>query len=676
MSRSDYNAQLAHKEKLENDLKNLLKLQDHSKNLPDGGAKLGSKIQQLIQEIESHSKLMQTLAIDENLNLKKELTKNIAASINVSGSDDEVIPVETYIRVDDVKPKHFGKVGLQNFEHRKAETVKTIQEIHQSISDRPTEEDLDDPPKYLKVELKKHQLHALKFMRWREDQKFRGGILADDMGLGKTLTSISLILRQIQIDEDKEEDSEESEDDENGEEQWKTKGRRDLYPGGTLVVCPAAVVMQWEGEIKSKVKRGALDHNVFHGAKRIYKARELAQFDIVITSYQTVASEFKNNGCLFKVKFRRIILDEGHIIRNHQTQNSKAVCELHGSRRWVLSGTPVQNKEFDLFAVVKFLRIRPFNDLTYWKQFVEVRSNKSCSSPRVQTLLKSILLRRTKEELKELEPLPGKEVKLVNFELNKEERFVYNRLMAYSKTIFAQYLDQQDKKNSDYRYDQTRLQRTYNQFARKYKSDNDEIKSHEILVLLLRLRQACCHSGLLREMVENNTLDCQEMNHSTGDADTSDIAKELEKMNLHGDGDSWNTDNEIFDLEEPSSKVKQMMITLREEIAKGNKIVVVSQWTAYLGIIRTIIGRENISYCEFNGTVAVKDRNKIVEQFNDPNSSVKVMLLSLTCGGVGINLVGANVMFIMDLHWNPQLEKQGQDRIYRFGQKKEVTIYK
>lgn len=451
-----------------------------------------------------------------------------------------------------------------------------------------------------------------------------------------------------------------------------------------MVVCPAAVVMQWESEIKTKIRRGAVDHYVFHGPKRIYKARELSKYDIVITSYQTVASEYKNNGCLFNVKFNRIILDEGHIIRNHKTQNSIAVCELKGTRRWVLSGTPVQNKEFDLFAVIKFLGYHPFDDLFYWKNFLQT-SKKAASSPRVQRLLESILLRRTKEQIQEIEPLPGKTIENIPFKLNAKERIIYNRLMAHSQAIFAEFLSQQQAKNSDFCYDQTKLAKTYSAFSRKYKGNNEEIKQYQILVLLLRLRQACCHTGLIKEMVEKNELNCDGGDNGTQNhhesADTSDIARELEQMNLldHNDSqfeDLFDAENEVFDTSEPSSKINIMMEKLKEIVKENHKIVVVSQWTAHLDIVKTMLCRANIGHCEFNGKIPVKDRNNIIENFNDPNSRAKVMLLSLTCGGVGINLVGANIMFIMDLHWNPQLEKQGQDRIYRFGQKKPVTIYK
>lgn len=66
----------------------------------------------------------------------------------------------------------------------------------------------------------------------------------------------------------------------------------------------------------------------------------------------------------------------------------------------------------------------------------------------------------------------------------------------------------------------------------------------------------------------------------------------------------------------------------------------------------------------------------VIESFNRPNSGPRILLLSLTAGGVGLNLVGGNYLLLFDIHWNPQLESQAQDRIYRFGQKKNVYVYK
>lgn len=130
-------------------------------------------------------------------------------------------------------------------------------------------------------------------------------------------------------------------------------------------------------------------------------------------------------------------------------------------------------------------------------------------------------------------------------------------------------------------------------------------------------------------------------------------------------------------LDVPSSKIYHMMEVLRELIVgSDDKAIIVSQWASYLAIIRGMLEVEGISFCELNGTVPVKNRNDIVVNFNKKNSGIQVMLLSLTAGVVGLNLIKAYYLFLMDLHWNPQLEQQAQDRIYRFGQKKEVNVFK
>jgi Helicase conserved C-terminal domain len=110
-----------------------------------------------------------------------------------------------------------------------------------------------------------------------------------------------------------------------------------------------------------------------------------------------------------------------------------------------------------------------------------------------------------------------------------------------------------------------------------------------------------------------------------------------------------------------------MMKALREHVLSSNdKAIIVSEWLESFKMIKRCLDVERVTYCELNGKVLVKNRNKVVEEFNDPKSGIKIMLLSLTAGGVGLNLVGASYLFLMDLHWDPQLEQQAQDRIYPF----------
>merc|ERR1719481_1773988 len=113
--------------------------------------------------------------------------------------------------------------------------------------------------------------------------------------------------------------------------------------------------------------------------------------------------------------------------------------------------------------------------------------------------------------------------------------------------------------------------------------------------------------------------------------------------------------NPIFREEKASSKIEMVVREIKKLKEKGE---------------------EGIKYAEITGQVTIKDRGGIVEDFNRNQFGPPIMLLSLSAGGVGLNLVGANHLFLLDMHWNPQLENQACDRIYRVGQKKEVKIHK
>ncbi|KAM3728182.1 Transcription termination factor [Dirofilaria immitis] len=108
----------------------------------------------------------------------------------------------------------------------------------------------------------------------------------------------------------------------------------------------------------------------------------------------------------------------------------------------------------------------------------------------------------------------------------------------------------------------------------------------------------------------------------------------------------------------------------------GDKCVIVSQWTSLLNILEYHLERKQVLYTSINGKVPSSDRQKRANSFNEINNGPRVMLLSLTAGGVGLNLVGGNHLFLVDLHWNPALEQQACDRIYRIGQTKNVFVHK
>ena len=147
------------------------------------------------------------------------------------------------------------------------------------------------------------------------------------------------------------------------------------------------------------------------------------------------------------MEWNRIILDEAHYIRNHKSKACLAVCGLNAKHRWALTGTPIQNKEMDLYAILKFLKCSPFDDLQVWKRWVDNRND--AGKQRLITIMKTMMLRRTKQELHSkgnLDSLPEKFSELIEIEMDREEDLVYKKILLFSQNLFAQFLAQRADK--------------------------------------------------------------------------------------------------------------------------------------------------------------------------------------------------------------------------------------
>lgn len=223
---------------------------------------------------------------------------------------------------------------------------------------------------------------------------------------------------------------------------------------GTLIVCPTSVLRQWSDELHNKVANTAnLSVLVYHGCNRTKDPFELAKYDVVLTTYSIVSMEVPKqplvdddeetrkrttdalNGLssskkrkspldsgkklrkgkkgteselldthvrpLARVAWFRVVLDEAQSIKNYKTQVARACWGLRAKRRWCLSGTPIQNAIDDLYSYFRFLRFDPFSS---YKQFcsslkVPIQKNPTSGYKKLQAVLKTIMLRRTKGEL-------------------------------------------------------------------------------------------------------------------------------------------------------------------------------------------------------------------------------------------------------------------------------------
>lgn len=208
-----------------------------------------------------------------------------------------------------------------------------------------------------------------------------GGILADDMGLGKTIQVISLILASSQPKTPK-------------------------SSGLTLIVSPVGVMSNWKNQIQDHTKsEHAPKVHIYHGVGK-KEAANLNQYDVVITSYGALAMEYSpfrkeaHKKGIFSVNWRRVVLDEGHTIRNPRSKGSLAACNLRSDSRWALTGTPIINSLKDLYSQVRFLRLSGgLEDIAVFNSVLirPLMSEDPHARLLLQALMGTICLRRRKD---------------------------------------------------------------------------------------------------------------------------------------------------------------------------------------------------------------------------------------------------------------------------------------
>ena len=462
-----------------------------------------------------------------------------------------------------------SKKGIQvtkNSEYR--EIVNNLDKEHL--------EDEIQIPENLNNVLRYYQKTGFKWLKILDSYKF-GGILADDMGLGKTIQMLSVIVDYVEKAKNNEENERAS-----------------------LVVSPSSLTLNWQNEankfakdLKILVIRGTL-------SERKRQIKEIENYDLVITSYDLLKRDidlYKDK----KYQFRYIIADEAQYLKNSNTQNAKAIKQIKADTRYALTGTPIENSLAELWSIFDF--IMPGYLFTY-KQFKAmyevpiVKDNDEKAMAKLKMLIEPFVLRRNKKEV--LTELPDKTITVLNNEMEEEQRNIYLTYLAQAKQDLFQEIEL-----------------------------NGYEKSHmQILAVLTRLRQICCHPSLF-----------------------------------------------IKDYKEGSGKLNQCMEIVQDAIEGGHKILLFSGYTSMFPIIEEELKKKNIQYYKLTGSTKVDERIRMVDEFNS-NPDIKIFLISLKAGGTGLNLTGADMVIHYDPWWNISTENQATDRAYRIGQKNNVQVYK
>eukprot|EP00668_Euglena_longa_P012093 GGOE01014520.1.p1 GENE.GGOE01014520.1~~GGOE01014520.1.p1 ORF type:complete len:892 (-),score=263.80 GGOE01014520.1:198-2798(-) len=553
----------------------------------------------------------------------------------------------------------------------------------------------------LAVDLKPYQQEGVAWLRQQEAGGRRGGILADDMGLGKTVQLIALLLlpplengRTAEVDEsdgpyDVDADAEVAEDSDSPDlstaaaPATPSPFRSSGHVVGTLVVCPASVLPQWEGELYSKVQRRQRLRVVrHHGATKFSGVEAVLDADVVLTTYATLQHEHAgsvSSSILFQTVWNRVVLDESQAIANSKAATARAVCALRAKYRWCLTGTPVQNSPDDLYATFKFLDVKPWAIRQYWVAQVvrpftwKPSAQRERHVQRFAVVLRSLLLRRTKLTVAASQ-LPSLTVHCHEAEFSPEEQRVYDDLWKQAKR---------------------RVKRM---------QEDTGASIPEILRFLLRLRQACSHPALLplepdpsarREscaacdgaVPEWLELTCS---HRLCDG-CFDALLACDAVNIACTVCSQPIDLDAARRHAPpamaqpwlgrrSTKMRCMLSALAKVAQQSdpevpNKVLIFTQWTTMLDLIEAEVAAVGHSFARLDGACTMKKRQQELDRFAN-DKCCNVLLMSLKAGGVGLNITAANVVFLMDLWWNPAVEDQAVARAHRTTQQRPVTVHR
>jgi len=348
-----------------------------------------------------------------------------------------------HFSVLDAMLSEVDEVAIQHELEEKKEQLAAI--IDRDFSSLP-------PPPQLKAELRPYQQSGFQWLAFLEEARW-GGILADDMGLGKTVQALAYLQHFSNEHE----------------------GVR------FLVVCPTTLMYNWEAEIK-KFTPG-LRHFIHHGAKRSSKASEFNEYEIIITTYGTMRSDIR---WLKDVVFDYIILDESQAIKNPQSQVAKASLLLNAKNKLALSGTPVQNNTFDLYAQMNFLNPGLLGSREFFSNEFATPIDKfreDSVTQQLRQLIYPFMLRRTKEQV--AKDLPEKTETVLYCEMGPEQRKIYN---AYRNTYKDQIMGMIDERGI-------------------------ERAQFHILQGLTRLRQICDSPAILNETerLPNHSVKSEEL---------------------------------------------------------------------------------------------------------------------------------------------------------------------
>lgn len=503
--------------------------------------------------------------------------------------------------------------------------------MHRSLADiLGLKKEVDDHPKVpvvidprLSKVLRPHQIEGVKFLyrcvTGYIDQKANGCIMADEMGLGKTLQCIALMWTLLK--------------------QSPEAGKPTIQK--CVIACPSSLVRNWANELVKWLGKDAVTPFAVDGkASKDELTSQLKQWSVasgrsvvrpvLIVSYETLRLNVEN---LSNTPIGLLLCDEGHRLKNGESQTFTALNGLNVDRRVILSGTPIQNDLMEYFSLLNFANPNLLGTRAEFRKQYELpilRGRDAAGTDADQqkgnerlaellALVNKFIIRRTNDILSKYLPV-------------KYEHVVFCNLAPFQLDLYNYFVQSPEIKA---------LLRG---------------KGSQPLKAIGMLKKLCNHPDLLN--LPDDLPGCEKF--------FPDDYVPKDARGRDRDVKTWYSGKmQVLD---------RMLARIRQDT--NDKIVLISNYTQTLDIFDKLCRSRNYGCLRLDGTMNVNKRQKLVDKFNDPEGEEFVFLLSSKAGGCGLNLIGANRLVLFDPDWNPAADQQALARVWRDGQKKDCFVYR
>jgi SNF2 family DNA or RNA helicase len=434
----------------------------------------------------------------------------------------------------------------------------------------------------------KHEPHQKIAVEWcvkRElVEDIKGGIIADEMGLGKTIEILgTMICNPVP---------------------------------NTLIVLPYCVLGQWSDIITKLFHRAPL---VYHGSQRKrLTEEEIKLHPIVLTTYGLISEKGVMPGInlaeginLANIKWSRIIYDEAHHLRNKNTAVHAGALHLKTDITWLMTGTPIQNSEKDLYNLFSLLGLKCGEDM---------KTNTA-------SYIRTYMLRRTKEEAGIVLP--------TCHSTNIEVPWKYIKEQKMAENIHA------------------RLS-----FSNLQGSEGVNDGPHSHFKLLSKAKKVCVLPKLLKKGGKLFRFVLEEDDAEDDTEDQQDAAAEAEYKKV-----------KTLEIFNHSSKLESVIKAILERRDNGKPKLVFCYFHKEIDDIAKTLKQHGLNVKKIDGRTSKQERAKILQR------PAEVLIGQIDATNEGLNLQAYKEIYMVSPHWNPAVEDQAIARCHRIGQTEEVHVF-